>query len=314
MIESGAISFPWPMFYLLIITLNSRSTGSIPVPAVLHYDATSENALQQPYVLMQRLKGESLHTARAQMDLHQTIQLAKTIARTIAHIHAQPVPVGIGPLHATEKGLLIGKYTDFGEYECPADYSPPMTINQFLEDRFTEFANQWPHLPLLSSLYLGLRDISRGLNFPEPTRSVLFHRDFYPRNIIVHPFSTDNSAEVQWEVSGVIDWDDCEVAPVEIAYACPAWLWAHPDEESDQRGIDEIDCDPDAPVLDDDCRAIKEAFMDEIERLLPGYMDVVRDIRRTPLKTLWNFARSGLHASESARMAEKMVKDFPKIE
>jgi hypothetical protein len=63
-------------------------------------------------------------------------------------------------------------------------------------------------------------------------------------------------------------------------------------------------------VFNDDCREIKEAFIEEIERLLPGFMEVVRQVRRTPLKKLWNLAINGMRSNEDMKIAEKIIVAF----
>jgi hypothetical protein len=305
---------------LLLIHLHKAK--AIPCPEVIHYDSSSNNALEEPYILMRRLEGESLHIAHPKMNHTQRLALAKTIAQLIAQIHNHPAPPGIGPLCASESdnSLLIGRYTDKGKYERPGpNYTPLSTISEFLQTRFTHFSIPGPNETEASwgpKMYRRLLDISKNvfpvheLTTPEskPSRNVLFHRDFASRNIICHPVTatTQSSNEIEWKLSGMVDWDGCEVAPIEIAYNCPGWVWSHPSEGSVSSSFDEDDWDPDAPVFNDDCREIKEAFVDEIEKLLPGFMEVVRQVRKKPLKRLWNLARNGMHSNEDAKIAKEI--------
>jgi hypothetical protein len=48
--------------------------------------------------------------------------------------------------------------------------------------------------------------------------NVLLHRDFSPQKQLV---AIDLSNEKEWELSGIVDWDGGEVAPVEVTYNCP---------------------------------------------------------------------------------------------
>jgi aminoglycoside phosphotransferase (APT) family kinase protein len=70
---------------LLLIKLHEAK--AIPSPEVIHYDSSSYNALEQPYILMRRLEGESLLTAYSKMTHRHRLALAKSIAQLIAQIH-----------------------------------------------------------------------------------------------------------------------------------------------------------------------------------------------------------------------------------
>jgi hypothetical protein len=97
------------------------------------------------------------------MSHRQRLSLAKTIAQLIANIHNHPP--GIGPLYVSDDGnLFVGRYTDGGKYDSlGVDCTPPSTIHEFLQTRFTELA-----IPGLNeteadwapTLYRRLRDFS----------------------------------------------------------------------------------------------------------------------------------------------------------
>jgi hypothetical protein len=116
--------------------------------------------------------------------------------------------------------------------------------------------------------------------------------------------------ETEWEISGIVDWDNCEVAPIEIAYTCPVWVWS---DFSIGSSFDEQDWDPDTPVFNEECE-IKAAFEDEIETLLPGFMDTVRRVRRGPLKRLWKLAGKGMHSNEDAKIAKEIIARSTKLD
>jgi serine/threonine protein kinase len=79
---------------------------SLPVPVVEHYDAGSDNALGQPYILMRRLPGHNLHDTLFKMTTNERCQIAKQVAQLIVKIHAISLPHGIGPLSADDTGQL----------------------------------------------------------------------------------------------------------------------------------------------------------------------------------------------------------------
>ncbi|KAF8960306.1 hypothetical protein BDZ97DRAFT_1922219 [Flammula alnicola] len=80
-----------------------------------------------------------------------------------------------------------------------------------------------------------------------PTHNADTH---YPTIIWVGPPS---EVTRDWEVSGVLDWDGCEIAPAEIAYLCPGWLWASHDDPKDTDSTCEslLDWDPDERVFNE---------------------------------------------------------------
>jgi hypothetical protein len=80
--------------------------GFLPVPEVTHYDNGAENALGQPYMLMRRIPGDCLSKVLQDMQLDERCDIARQVANLIAQFHSIPMPLGIGPLRADEKGEL----------------------------------------------------------------------------------------------------------------------------------------------------------------------------------------------------------------
>jgi hypothetical protein len=65
-----------------------------------------------------------------------------------------------------------------------------------------------------------------------------------------------------------------------------------------------LDWDRDVLVDGDNSQTIKNAFVEDIEDLLPGFMDVVREMRKLPLKKV---ARAGVHSNESEKLARSVI-------
>jgi hypothetical protein len=166
-----------------LLLIHLYKTKAVPSPQIIYYDSSSSNALENPYILMRRLRveGESLFTAHSKMNHNQRLSLAKTIAQLIAKIHNHPVPAGIGPLYVTDGSPFIGRYTDKGEYDClGTNYTPPSTTHEFLQTRFTELAIPGPNeteANLFPTSFRRLRDISKcishGLTISQPGMNVL---------------------------------------------------------------------------------------------------------------------------------------------
>lgn len=259
---------------------------------------------------MKRLTGKNLHDVHDAMSHTEKLSMARAVARMIARIHSSQVPVAYGPLRGNDEGLIISGYTDAddNERELPdCSYTSPSTLEDYLTTRFAEMASNAVDA-FERFIYEGLRDAVADIIKLLPSRAsyrhVLRHTDFAARNILVE-YSTGDDI---WHISGILDWDDCEVAPGEIAFACPGWVWSHPDEGSVSDSFDESDWDPDESVYNDKCQEIRDVFVDEIEELLPGFIDVVRETRKVPLKKLWNLAGSGVYSNETHREATSIVK------
>ncbi|KAF8964101.1 kinase-like domain-containing protein, partial [Flammula alnicola] len=263
--------------------------SSIPIPEVVHCDATSDNPLQGPYILMRRLEGENLAYVLPQLDHRQRLSMARAIARLIAKVHTFNVPSGLGPLYTRDGNLVVGRFLKHNNVDgADTSYIPPRTMHDFFSSRFIEFLDEAAEqrddflVTYCGHLLSASETLLRGFSTPASGTNVLYHPDFARRNILVR----QNEATQDWEVSGLVDWDGCQVAPAEIAYLCPGWLWTSPDDPIVMCATYELDWDPDRPVSDDKYSAVKEAFVNEIEELLPGFMDVVRSTRKHLLKKL----------------------------
>src|SRR6266540_5347886 len=100
-------------------------------------------------------------------------------------------------------------------------------------------------------------------------------RDLAARSILVIP----NKDRTEWSITGILDWDECEAAPLEVGSVWPNWLWASDQEGEADSDFEEDDWDPDLPVADEKGERIKKSFVDEIEKLEPGFLEMVRRTR-----------------------------------
>jgi hypothetical protein len=289
--------------------------GFLPVPEVTHYDNGVDNALGQPYMLMRRIPGNCLSKVLQDMKLEERRDIARQVANLIAQFHSIPMPSGIGPLCADEKGeLSVLRFppralapwdTNNPEVSSLSQFGlPPKTFHDFVFQRLNEFSTlarkEQPPDTFISDacdrLLLASQPLLRTVD--TDIRTAIFHRDFYERNILVARTSSG------WTITGVIDWDECEAAPLEIVRVWPGWLWASRDEgEAD---FEENEWDPDLSVPDGECQEIKQAFVDEIERLQPGFLVMVRHTRDACLRPLYERARGGFFSNEHIRDIDRV--------
>ncbi|KAG8724883.1 hypothetical protein FRC09_012546 [Ceratobasidium sp. 395] len=251
----------------------------VPVPQVESYDATAENQLGEPYILMHRLPGQSLDGILGELDTDERCEIAKQVAHLIAKIHGVVLPPGVGPT-----------YVDFA-------------ISRLVEFR-SNAAQGGSNQQFKVKIYDALLHVVHwmGPMLAVGDRVVLCHRDFTPRNLLADRIGGGS----RWEITAVLDWDDCEAAPYEIAAVWPDWLWQSKTEA--EGNYEENEWDPDAPVPDDESERIKNAFLKEIEELEPDFLKTVRITRDRRLRQIYEWAREGIWSNEHIK--EKRVEHF----
>ncbi|KAG9087758.1 hypothetical protein FRC06_002375 [Ceratobasidium sp. 370] len=296
--------------------------ASLPVPAVVHYDAGVDNALGEPYILLRRLPGQNLHDVLPEMDCDDRCDMAKQVAQLIAKIHNVVLPPGVGPLSGDAKGKLqvrrfpngplgpeeTASTENLSDAEDTRAHTPlPTTFSEFVATRLAELKahalRQGPAHAFRVELCDELLHASKILlcTFALSGRVALFHRDFAARNLLVAPTPHGGG----WTITGVLDWDDCEAAPLEIAAVWPGWLWTSEDE--DEADFDENEWDPDLPVSNEECERVKRAFVEEIEGLEPGFQEMVRRTRDGCLRPLYERARGGIQSNEHMGDVDRVV-------
>ncbi|KZV84887.1 hypothetical protein EXIGLDRAFT_726655 [Exidia glandulosa HHB12029] len=293
-----------------VLSWISRST-ELPVPRVLAYDNTTDNSIAERYILMEKLPGVSLCHAIDDMTDAERLSMADNVAHLLGSIYSVPVPSGIGPLVLDKQGQpCVGLHVDGQDgAQSSDDHGPvPATLLAFLSTRFKEqrqyCQTRWPAGKRRISYYNRLLLAAEQLLSPPFSlgeRNVLFHRGFAARNILVHRTDGD------WVISGVLDWDYCAVAPAEVAYVCPGWLWAEREESSVSGSFDEYDCNPDAPPCDEIVEGIRGTFLAEVEGVLPGFTNIIRAARARCLRQLYELAGGIMRSTADERKAELVI-------
>lgn len=321
-ISERSFEFPVNQEVKLLAVLTcvfGKSGVGLPIPDILAYDAGYNNVIECPYLIQECLSGTTLAERLDEIDLQLTIsperqnpnpclperfRIAVHIAKFIA---------------AREKAQLSG----YGELESqpalprddpniPAESSyvtvAPVRIERELIPIDLNFADYIGHLvsarrsnPDISDsdelekviklleMYSNMR--KSGILSEQP--SVLWHADFYPRNIM---FQSD---ETETELTGVIDWDN--------AMAVSLHPLVYPTSISDEKKTNSHQLprimtrqpptflwDIEA-LLKSESDEIKRVFDDTIEDLLPGYQKDAYSTDGVLVRGLGWYALFGFH-------------------
>lgn len=227
------------------IAINSYVATHLPVPQILAYDTTVNNAIESPYTILKYATGQCLEDVLdGDLTTDDRFQIASTVADILLRIEKLSFPtpgrIATAPDIASRCDDFSTKSTDMviapfrideGEVlkstSCPA-------VGDFLGailDMWYE-TSKIDDIPLLPK-WTRLREIkeemkAKGLLTCE--QSVLWHWDFAPRNIIV-----DRAEDNKWVVTAVLDWDGLLCVPRVLTRNPPIWIWQHdnqPDEDS----------------------------------------------------------------------------------
>ncbi|KAF7881466.1 hypothetical protein EAF00_011835 [Botryotinia globosa] len=260
-----------------VATMHSYGEGGahlpgLPIPAVLAYDATYDNAIGCPYILQRRAAGNDLQKwykdldaavpADGPYDLTERLKIAEEMAIFIARmensfqfqeygdlIHGASMPEKNMAFSGEEMEMRV-RGLCIGDVQTPTSSNHIDFFESIMSARMAETgiprAAYWK-LMKLKEIFEQTRKwrLSTVVN-GEPT---LYHRDLYPRNVIFDCAGTDG----EMKLTAVIDWDETVVLPRIMTRKPPSWLWR-------------------SRMLHENHRSVVEAhFYEHVERLLPGY-------------------------------------------
>lgn len=323
----------------------------VPIPRLLG----SGNNEGFQWMLFERMAGANmLTTLYDKLPSQQACDIARQIARVL-HSMYQIRFQGCGSLVSGSDQLTIGRPVvrrrgGFGlDHVFDATYSAPKTLLEFLVGRFEMMiadaeanfqTDHWTNVDIFTAVFCPyLIEIAAKLSPPGESPICLYHPDLRCHNFLVtlppknqspcryedqHGVCGRNSCKFvhqgrAWtnpQLTGLLDWDDCEALPVELALRVPTWLWSAREECNESKlalwNIESfahfIGEDPGVPATH--TRAIvRETFVSEIEELIPGFMETSRENYRKGLVALGCVARLGI-APSTAGLARGLLKRY----
>ncbi|KAH8707080.1 hypothetical protein GQ44DRAFT_831133 [Phaeosphaeriaceae sp. PMI808] len=237
---------------------------SLPTPRIIAYDRTRENAVKQPYLILERLPGEDLSRLWKTLNMAQKHSIAKQVATFAPTIALTNGPLGfptvspaVSPTASpTEKPILAREF--------PISDGPRNRTTSTQEPALTHLLNQ---IKLFRA-----DELKDGMSFEQVWNGfeVICHalkaRGFLDGPcVLVHPFLCHISniiaavaSDVHADITGVIDWNEAIFAPEFMAYQPPYWMWTSEADLFMKTEKDYVDVEPDT----EEGRALKQDFID----------------------------------------------------
>ncbi|TGO36513.1 hypothetical protein BHYA_0122g00060 [Botrytis hyacinthi] len=293
----------------------------MPVPAVVAFDSTSDNAIGRPYILQGKLKGVNAGSVYYDLPSDEKMQFVKLLADIIKKLNT---------LKIDRPGQLVAGPS------IPSISHEPLTIPTDIEVtgyRFSqhdalEVMSSQDKQPLSSLLYSifeerktadedfmdiqwnSLQKITKemktaGLFSNTDTDCVLWHWDLAFRNIMVEKQSNE-----QWALTGILDWDGLLSAPSVMTRAPPVWLWIEENDRSSKwcEGLGNNDIQS-ARELTMEELVLKSSFEQILQRSDQNYMADAYG-RGVWIRRLVKFALEGFAQSSHYTVLKVLVLEW----
>lgn len=219
------------------VAIHSYVATFLPVPEILAYDSTDENAIEAPYVIQKHAPGQRLDEVLENEVLtsKDCLQIASIIADIFVRMQRELNPINgrfvSSPNipHRCDDVSEILPFLVFAPFKIDGWEVPLSTLSGSVAD-FLEGILDLRHekeknenlLPVWSRLSQISQEMkSRGFFICE--QPVLWHWDFAPRNILVGRTPGNNT----WKVTAVLDWDGVLSVPRVLTREPPIWLWQY---------------------------------------------------------------------------------------
>ena len=298
-----------------VVTLNHLFELKVPVPRILAFDATSNNAIQSPYVLQSLGIGARLDTIYKNMSLPEKLCIVDEIVSLTTKLESIRFQTAGRLVYMDAPGQPNSTRLDrsaFMEYDARVTGSqlhvtgfnagsgdekittqPLTSLYDIISDQFDAWLTEEWQKPddnhsLVARTIGGLRVISWEMKqigfFDEETHSkanVLYHWDLLPRNVLVErvPDAEGSGLTQRWRISSVLDWDDVLSVPVILTRKPPMWLWTFSEEP-------DLDFMP-SDFLDDDFDLLpSDRYTEESGRLVGDDVQVKQYFEEQMLKSL----------------------------
>ena len=326
-------NYKWQQFYRVDrdvgILSYVRKHTDIPIPSVVKSDFTTQNALEKPYVLQQRIPGTDVNAVWDSLNTAQRCQIAKQLGEVSKTLRTVKSPVA-GLIEvvtdATSNGnppdanddesfkiipFEIHKYNTHDVLPATTDSRAPQSVLDVFTTQLTrweafetahDYANdQWQ---MLINVVREMDDL--GV-FADQTHC-LCHVDLHNGNIMINIDPGDESVKI----TAVIDWDEAIFAPEFVNCRPPCWLWADEDTmQTDEDGYDpwphEMPGAEQVPETEDD-QEIKRVFDESAGGEIYTRMAYGEAFRLA--RGIWRIAKDSLDVCQGYKAADRIAAEW----
>ncbi|KAK4222733.1 hypothetical protein QBC38DRAFT_512771 [Podospora fimiseda] len=292
----------------------------IPTAKIIQYDTTTENPLESPYMIQDRVSGVGLASlvdnkipphgwqklAKELGDItRQMMSTRSTVAGTIVLS-----PDGLRGLHVApfrtspeaSPAETSRPYTPCGPSQISSQSVASLLINMFEFQRQKEL-DQGPYVVDFPGPWHGFITMTKKLEemgYFQDVDYCLCHLNLFPRNVIVDPsvFGTLNKKN---KIAAILDWDSALLAPTFMACRPPAWLWNN--EQLLEESFDESETKTKVEPSTEEGAEIKRIFDEAAGEtyMFFAYNPVYKVARR-----LFQFGMTGISRADEFKMAHDL--------
>ena len=249
--------------------LQLLASRGISAPKLLAFDATATNAIHGPYVFQEYCEGTPLGLVYENMSFNEKLNIADSLVEAMLSMERVKF-TEIGSILSTNVSAKATKGSYFLGTKGPdlelsvrgfdvdtnrgslavKPYTSIMDLisRQFdawyqmeLKDGESQITDMWQRLREIFEDMKALGFFSTRNETNELTaKSVLYHWDLEPRNILVkriqnqsgnnHTTDEMDASKTIWAIDKIVDWDKVLAVPPLLTRKPPTWLWDFSDD------------------------------------------------------------------------------------
>lgn len=288
--------------------------SKLPIPKMVSFDCSNDNALAKPYIIQERAPGNSIMYEYPEMSHRSRLAAARQLGCSYNDLtlitdncigKLVPSNTDLAGPWAFDVQTFIERINASRplEWEVYSSVSAPDAAYEGLLRIFkyrhnADLADINDFRAPYDRSFITMTKELYALGYLRNTPLALCHLDFEVRNILVDP---SNDTE---PVSTILHWGSAVFAPVFMACTAPMWLWAWKEgEDEDEREANEL-------PRSKENQELKRVFETAAGQ---SYMRFAYDPAYRLARRLVQFALFGIHSAEQEEEAEQMLKEWSEI-
>jgi hypothetical protein len=302
--------------------------GTIPTPITVVYDPDggaddSDCPLSLPYILQTRIPGKSLAEALPEISFLQRKKFVRDVVDLLTEmdkIQFQRAGVLVpAAISAESKGMVVVDSFDIPgvtdeNLRAKIQAYPEQTTRDMLLTQLETWKLFWQYreksdgeaelaMTYIDKLIETTREMERFVCLGDNV-NILYHPGLTPQKIFVERKNGD------WNISGILGWDETVSVPRIMAHRAPSWLWRCGAEEGWQMADEKYDCEIPASA---ESAEVKKLFEIEAESSIPRFLEYAYRPRYRMVRRLCWFAVWGVRFEEDILNVAKFLKDWAEM-